>query len=112
MLKSLALMDTSEESKTLKPKVLLNLANYYFNIADYQNAIKFYNELLNSLPESESNPELYFGIAVAFEKILNYQKANEFYQKVINSDTTSQLTPKALLTRDCRKRRKRGRKGN
>lgn len=97
MLKSLALMDTSEESKTLKPKVLLNLANYYFNIADYQNAIKFYNELLNSLPESESNPELYFGIAVAFEKILNYQKANEFYQKVINSDTTSQLTPKALL---------------
>ena len=87
--------DTSESLKILKQKILLQLANYYFNIADYQNAIKFYDELSNST--SESDPEIWFNIAVAFDKILNYQKANEFYQKVIDSDTNSIRRSRAIL---------------
>ncbi len=89
--------DTSVEVKFLKQKILLQLANYYFNIADYQNAVKFYNELLNSLPESEANPELWFNTATALDKILNYQKANEFYLKVINFDTSSVRISTSLL---------------
>ncbi|MCX7761874.1 MAG: tetratricopeptide repeat protein [Candidatus Kryptonium sp.] len=87
----------TEEIRNLKQKITLQLANYYFNIADYQNAIKHYTELLNNLSESETNPEFYFNIAIAFDKILNYQKANEFYIKVINSDTTSVRKSTALL---------------
>jgi tetratricopeptide (TPR) repeat protein len=85
----ITLKDTSENAKILRQKILLQLANYYFNIADYQNAIKFYNELLNSISESDINPELWFNIATAFDKIANYKKANEFYLKVINNDTAS-----------------------
>ncbi len=79
--------DTSKNAKILRQKILLQLANYYFNVADYQNAIKFYNELLNSISESDINPELWFNIATAFDKIANYRKANEFYLKIINNDT-------------------------
>lgn len=88
---------SSDEIKDLKQKILLQLANYYFNTANYQNAIKSYTELLNYTAESETNPELYLNIATAFDKILNYQKANEFYLKVINSDTTSSRKSLALL---------------
>jgi len=89
----------SDDVKNLKQKILLQLANYYFNTANYQNAIKSYTDLLNSISESESetNPELYFNIATAFDKILNYQKANEFYLKVINFDTTTSRKSLALL---------------
>ncbi len=87
--------DTLGIYTTIKQKILLQLANYYFNIADYQNSIKFYNQLLNTTPETEADPELWFNIAVAFDKILNYEKANEFYIRIINSDTTTLKTPQA-----------------
>lgn len=94
---SLTLKDTSENAKILKQKILLQLAKYYFNIGDYQSAIKFYDGLLNSISESDVNPELWFNIATAFDKISNYQKANEFYLKVINHDTTSTRLSNSIL---------------
>ncbi len=89
--------DTSENAKTLRQEILPQLANYYFNIGDYQNAIKFYNELLKTISLSDINPELWFNIATAFDKIANYQKANEFYLKVINHDTASARLSNSML---------------
>ncbi len=87
--------DTLGIYTTIRQKILLQLATYYFNIADYQNSIKFYNQLINTASETENDPEFLFNIAIAFDKILNYEKANEFYIKIINFDTTALKNPKA-----------------
>lgn len=87
--------DTNENLKILKQKISLQLANYYFNTADYQSAIKLYNEISDSI--SETSPEIWFNTAVAFDKILNYRKANDLYQKIIDSDTNSLRRSRAIL---------------
>lgn len=87
--------DTGESLRILRQKISLQLANYYFNIADYQSAIKLYNEISDSI--AETNPEIWFNIAVAFDRILNYRRANDFYQKVIDSDTNSFRRSRAIL---------------
>ncbi len=61
-------------------QILKRLGNtYYFN-ADYTNAAKWYQELINDFPE-ETEPEYYFRAAQSLKSSGDYTKSNELMDK-------------------------------
>ncbi len=70
---------TAEFNKIIKPnnKILFDLANFYKNLKEYEKAIKYYTEIINTLDDvSEIKSDLLYRRGGSYERIGKYQKAD------------------------------------
>jgi tetratricopeptide (TPR) repeat protein len=63
---------------------VLNLANAYFNLGKYEDAINEYQRQLNSNESQNFTPELLYKMGLCYEQTTQYEKAAECYRQVIN----------------------------
>ncbi len=73
------------EVKDAPKNSLNNMSNAYeaLKVGQYESAIKYYNEVLESEPKNE---KALFGIATAYHMSKDYDKAKEAYLKIIKND--------------------------
>ena len=70
---------TAEFNKIINPnnKILFDLANFYKNLKEYEKAIKYYTEIINTLDDvSEIKSDLLYRRGGSYERIGKYQKAD------------------------------------
>ena len=59
-------------------KILFDIANFYKNSKDYENAIKYYTKIINILDDnSEIKADLYYRRGGSYERVGKYQKADD-----------------------------------
>ena len=62
----------------LNNKILFDLANFYKNSKEYENAIKYYTLIINTLDEnSEIKPDLLYRRGGSYERLKQYKKADK-----------------------------------
>ena len=62
----------------LNNKILFDLANFYKNSKEYENAIKYYTLIINTLDEnSEIKPDLLYRRGGSYERLRQYKKADK-----------------------------------
>ena len=88
-------VDTARDVKE-RNILRLALADLYFNIAQPDNALPLYRDLLNEC-ENDLKPSCLFGIAKMLEAAGNEREALEAYNKITMEYPRSALYPEALL---------------
>ena len=59
-------------------KILFDIANFYKNSKDYENAIKYYTKIIDILDDnSEMKADLYYRRGGSYERVGKYQKADD-----------------------------------
>ena len=62
----------------INDKILFDLANFYKNSKEYEDAIKYYTKIINNLSDSsEIIPDLLYRRGGSYERMGNYKKADE-----------------------------------
>ncbi|MBD1154116.1 methyltransferase domain-containing protein [Pelagibacterales bacterium SAG-MED23] len=75
--------------KPKDPNININLANLFFEIGDFENALKYFENIIN---EDKNFALAYFNKGLVLNNLKRYNKANECFKKVI------EIEPKNLAS--------------
>lgn len=92
-----------EEYKTVNNDMyawlLLELGDCFNNILNTTDAIKTYDNIINSFPESDWAAEAYFGIAEAYKNKKDYNNAIKYYDLIVKKYKKGFLSAEALTNK-------------
>lgn len=92
-----------EEYKTVNNDMyawlLLELGDCYNNILNTGDAIKTYNNIIDSFPDSDWAAEAYFGIAEAYKNKQDYNNAIKYYDLIVKKYNRGFLSAEALTNK-------------